>query len=98
LRHGHEVLVAGPQSLAGAVESAGYEFWRFDGPPEDELAEVWGRVPSMSPDEQNVVVIGEIFGRLRRHREPAAPRQGVRAVEAGCGRARAQRVRIGGCG
>jgi UDP:flavonoid glycosyltransferase YjiC (YdhE family) len=64
LRHGHEVLVAGPPSLAGAVESAGYEFWRFEDPREDELADVWGRVPSMPPDVQNVVVISEIFGRL----------------------------------
>jgi hypothetical protein len=64
VRQGHEVLVAGPPSLAGAVESAGYEFWRFDDPPEDELAEAWARVPSLSPDEQNAVVIGEIYGRL----------------------------------
>jgi UDP:flavonoid glycosyltransferase YjiC (YdhE family) len=64
LRRGHEVLVAGPPSLAGAVESAGYEFWRFDDPPEDELAEVWARVPSLSPDEQNAMVIGEIYARL----------------------------------
>jgi UDP:flavonoid glycosyltransferase YjiC (YdhE family) len=64
LRHGHEVLVAGPPSLAGAVERVGYEFWRFDDPPEDELADVWARVPSMPPDEQNAVVVGEIFGRL----------------------------------
>ena len=64
LRRGHEVLVAGPPSLAGAVESAGYEFWVFDDPPEEELAEVWARVPSLPPDEANAVVIGEIFGRL----------------------------------
>jgi len=64
LRRGHEALVAGPPWLAGAVESAGYEFWLFDDPPEDELAEVWARVPSLSPDEQNAVVIGDIYARL----------------------------------
>lgn len=64
LRHDHELLVAGPPSLAGAVERAGYEFWVFDDPPEEELAEVWASVPSLPPDEANAVVIGEIFGRL----------------------------------
>jgi MGT family glycosyltransferase len=64
LRRGHEVLFAGPPSLAGAVASAGYEFWVFEDPPEDELAEVWERVPSLPPDEANAVVIGEVFGRL----------------------------------
>ena len=64
LRQDHEVLVAGPPSLAGVVERDGNEFWRFDDPPEGELADVWGRVPSVPPDEQNAVVVGEIFGRL----------------------------------
>jgi hypothetical protein len=58
------VLVAGPPSLADTVQSADYEFWWFHDPPEDELADVWARVPSLSPDEANAVVIGEIFGRL----------------------------------
>jgi UDP:flavonoid glycosyltransferase YjiC (YdhE family) len=64
LRHDHEVLVAGPPSLAGVVEGHGYGFWEFDAPPEDELADVWARVPLVSQDEQNAVVVGEIFGRL----------------------------------
>jgi UDP:flavonoid glycosyltransferase YjiC (YdhE family) len=72
LRRGHEVLVCGPPSLAAAVESAGYEFWPFDDPPEDELTEVWSRVPSLSADEQNALVIGEIFARL--HATASLPR------------------------
>jgi UDP:flavonoid glycosyltransferase YjiC (YdhE family) len=63
-RRGHDVLVAGPPALAAAVEAAGYRFWQVADPPADELAEVWSRVPSLSPDEQNAVVIGEIFARL----------------------------------
>jgi UDP:flavonoid glycosyltransferase YjiC (YdhE family) len=64
LRHGHDVLACGPPSLEGAVKRRGFGFWRFDDPPEDELDEVWGRVPSLTPEEQNELVVGEIFGRL----------------------------------
>jgi UDP:flavonoid glycosyltransferase YjiC (YdhE family) len=63
-RAGHEVLFAGPPDLVGAVEGAGFEHWPLDPPPEDELGAVWGRVPELSPDEQNAVVVGQIFGRL----------------------------------
>ena len=72
LRRGHEVLACGPASLAAAVESAGYEFWPFDDPPADELTEVWSRVPSLSADEQNALVVGEIFARL--HATASLPR------------------------
>ena len=64
LRGGHEVLVGGPPTLAAAVESAGYDFWEFDDPPADELDEVWSRVPSLPPDEQNALVVRDIFARL----------------------------------
>ena len=63
-RAGHEVLFAGPPDLTGPVESAGFEFCRFDPPPEDELGAIWGRVPDLPPEEANEVVVGEIFGRL----------------------------------
>jgi UDP:flavonoid glycosyltransferase YjiC (YdhE family) len=61
---GHEVRFAGPPSLAAAVAAAGFAFEPFDDPPADELGAVWGRVPSLAPDDANVVVIAEIFGRL----------------------------------
>ena len=63
-RAGHEVLFAGPPDLAGAVEGAGFRFWPLDPPPEDELGAVWSRVPELPQDEQNAVVVGQIFGRL----------------------------------
>jgi UDP:flavonoid glycosyltransferase YjiC (YdhE family) len=63
-RAGHEVLFAGPPDLAGPADAAGFEFWQFDPPPEDELGSVWARVPELPPEEANEVVIGEIFGRL----------------------------------
>ena len=64
VRAGHEVLVAGPPDLAAPVEAAGFRFWQFEPPPEDELGPVWGRVPELPPEEANEVVVGEIFGRL----------------------------------
>jgi UDP:flavonoid glycosyltransferase YjiC (YdhE family) len=63
-RGGHEVMVAGPPPLADTVERAGYRFWEGAEPPADELDAVWGRVPTVSRDEANVIVIGEIFGGL----------------------------------
>lgn len=63
-RAGHELLFAGPPDLAEPVEAAGFGFWRFDPPPEDELGAVWGQVPELPPAEANEVVVGEIFGRL----------------------------------
>jgi UDP:flavonoid glycosyltransferase YjiC (YdhE family) len=63
-RAGHEVLVAGPPALAPAVEAAGFAFWAVDDPPADALAAVWSSVPSLPLEEQNRVVIGEVFGRL----------------------------------
>jgi UDP:flavonoid glycosyltransferase YjiC (YdhE family) len=64
LRGGHEVLVAGPPPLAETVEAAGYPFWGGAAPPEDELAEVWERVPTVAPEEANRIVVGVIFGTL----------------------------------
>ena len=63
-RDGHGLLFAGPPDLAGAVDAAGFEFWQFDPPPEDELGAVWARVPELPPGEANEVVVGEVFGRL----------------------------------
>jgi UDP:flavonoid glycosyltransferase YjiC (YdhE family) len=64
LRAGHEVLVAGPPALAPAVERAGYPFWEGEAPPEDVLGPVWEKVPTVSPDEANAIVIGTIFADL----------------------------------
>jgi UDP:flavonoid glycosyltransferase YjiC (YdhE family) len=64
VRAGHEALFAGPPDLAGPVDAAGFEFWEFDPPAEDELGPIWGRVPELPREEANEVVVGEIFGRL----------------------------------
>jgi UDP:flavonoid glycosyltransferase YjiC (YdhE family) len=64
LRAGHEVIVAGPPTLAETVAAAGYPFWPGEAPPEDELGAVWARVPTVPPDEANEIVVGEIFGTL----------------------------------
>jgi UDP:flavonoid glycosyltransferase YjiC (YdhE family) len=75
-RAGHELLFAGPPPLAGSVEKAGFDFWQFDSPTDDELGPVWGRVPELPQDEQNEVVVRDIFGRL--NTSAALPR--IRAV------------------
>ncbi len=64
VRAGHEVLAAGPPDLEDTVAAAGFDYWRFDSPPEEELGPVWGRVPTVSREEAEQLVIGEIFGRL----------------------------------
>ena len=63
-RAGHELLFAGPPDLAAPVDAAGFEFWQFDPPPEEQLGAIWARVPELPPQEANEVVVGEIFGRL----------------------------------
>lgn len=64
LRQGHEVLVAGPSALAPAVAQTGYQFWEGAGPLEEEIRPVWDRVPKMSYEEANVLVVREIFARF----------------------------------
>jgi UDP:flavonoid glycosyltransferase YjiC (YdhE family) len=61
---GHEVLVAGPPSLAGEVERTGYPFQAGADPPEEERDAVWARVPNPTLDQANATMVGEIFGRL----------------------------------
>jgi UDP:flavonoid glycosyltransferase YjiC (YdhE family) len=63
-RGGHDVLVAGPPPLAAAVADAGYPFAAGAAPPDEELGPVWARVPTLSYDEAERVVIGEIFATL----------------------------------
>lgn len=63
-RAGHEVLVAAPPALKDTVTAAGLPYWEVGEPPGDALEAVWSTVPSLPPEEQNRVVVGEIFGRL----------------------------------
>ena len=57
-------MVAGPPALAETVERAGYRFWLGEAPPEDELASTWARVPTVSREEAEAIVVGEIFAGL----------------------------------
>jgi len=60
----HEVMVAAPAGFGPAVERAGYPLW----PCADTPVEAWGaifeRLPSLSFNEANRVVIGEVFAGL----------------------------------
>lgn len=58
------MLVAGPPALAETVARAGYRYWPGDAPQEDELGAVWGRVPTVSYEEAERLVLGDIFARL----------------------------------
>ena len=64
LRAGHEVLVVGPPPLAATAERACYAFRPGATPPDEELGPVWGRVPNLTYEEAEQVVIGEIFATL----------------------------------
>jgi UDP:flavonoid glycosyltransferase YjiC (YdhE family) len=61
---GHEVVVAAPGQTVALVERAGLEAWPLDDPPQDELDAVFAPVPSLPFDEQNEVVLREVFGRV----------------------------------
>jgi UDP:flavonoid glycosyltransferase YjiC (YdhE family) len=63
-RTGHEVLVAGPPALADTVRRAGYPFRVGAAPPEDELGRVWARVPTLSYEDAERLVVGEMFATL----------------------------------
>ncbi|MDQ4133684.1 MAG: glycosyltransferase [Actinomycetota bacterium] len=61
---GHDVLVAAPQSFAPSVERRNFVFWPCADTPKDEWAAVMARLPHLSHEEANAVVVGEVFGRL----------------------------------
>ena len=64
LRQGHEVLVAGPSALTPTIEQTGYPFWECADPLEEEIRPVWDRMPTVSFEEANVLVVREIFARF----------------------------------
>lgn len=61
---GHEVRVAAPASFAAVVREAGFEHAPFDDVDREVMGAVFGRLPSLSREEANAVVVGEVFGRL----------------------------------
>jgi UDP:flavonoid glycosyltransferase YjiC (YdhE family) len=75
---GHDVVAAVPRQSLGLVERAGLDPWPLDDPDQDELDRVFGRVPSLPPDEAEVVVLRDVFGRI--HASAQLP--GLRAAVA----------------
>ena len=60
-RAGHDVVVAAPESFAAEVARAGYEHRPFADAPPDEWGAVMARVPHLSYEEAERVVLGEVF-------------------------------------
>lgn len=63
-RAGHDVLVAVPEPATAMVEREGFELRATAEPPRDELGAVFGRVGELPFDEQNALVLGEVFARI----------------------------------
>ena len=61
---GHDVLVAAPESYAGAVARTGLAHAPFADAPQEPMGAVFARVPSLGHEEANAVVMAEVFGRL----------------------------------
>lgn len=61
---GHDVAVAAPASFAAQVDAAGFRHLPFADVPADVMAPVFARLPTLSFDEANRVVLADVFGRL----------------------------------
>ncbi|MEI5674319.1 MULTISPECIES: glycosyltransferase [unclassified Nocardioides] len=61
---GHDVAVAAPASFADEVAGAGFGHLPFADVRPEVLGEVMGRLPSLSTEDANRVVVAEVFGRL----------------------------------
>ena len=64
LRRGHDVLVVGPPGLAATVDQWNYPLRVGASPPEGEVGKIWAQVATMTHDDAESIVIGEIFCRL----------------------------------
>jgi hypothetical protein len=61
---GHEVAVAAPTSFRAEVSAAGFEHLPFADAPAELRDPVFARVPTLSFERANEVVVTEVFGRL----------------------------------
>jgi UDP:flavonoid glycosyltransferase YjiC (YdhE family) len=61
---GHEVLVAAPESFRDSVTSAGFRHAAFADAPPELMAQAFSRLPSLSYEQANQLVIADVFGRL----------------------------------
>jgi len=64
---GHDVVVAAPESFSDAVAKAGLTHSGFADVPAEVMGPLFGRLPELSHEEANRVVVQEIFGRLDAH-------------------------------
>ena len=60
-RAGHEVVVAAPASFAGQVSRAGFAHHPFADAPPEEWGAVMARLPQLSYEEAEQVVLAEVF-------------------------------------
>jgi UDP:flavonoid glycosyltransferase YjiC (YdhE family) len=58
---GHAVRVAAPASFAAAVRRAGFDHVPLADAPPEEIGRAFARLPSLSREAANAVVIGEVF-------------------------------------
>ena len=65
-RAGHEVRVAAPDSFAATVGGAGFAHEPLSDADPAALGAVFGRIPALSMQEADDLVIQEVFGRLDR--------------------------------
>jgi hypothetical protein len=61
---GHEVRVAAPASYAGALARSRLTHEPFADPAREEIGPVMGRLPSLTVQEADEVVLREVFGRI----------------------------------
>jgi UDP:flavonoid glycosyltransferase YjiC (YdhE family) len=61
---GHDVAVAAPSSFAGAVERTGLAHLPFADAADEQMGAVFARLPGLSFDEANEVVVREVFAGL----------------------------------
>jgi UDP:flavonoid glycosyltransferase YjiC (YdhE family) len=61
---GHDVVVAAPASFAGSVERAGFAHLPFADADAAAQGAVFGRLPGLSNEEANAIVVHEIFVRI----------------------------------
>lgn len=64
LRHGHDVLVASPESTAAALHEAKLAHAPFDHPGDALLSPIWARLRGVTPDDALGIVMREIFAGL----------------------------------
>ena len=64
LAAGEDVAVAAPASFADSVRGAGLDHLPFPDVPREVMGAVFGRLPELTQQEADRVVVAEVFGRL----------------------------------